>query len=361
MTSPFYEKRVIFRRDFIEIGNIDVFLEAVTIASACNKVLRKQFLKSETIGLIPAGGYSSNNKYSKKALMWLLHMEQVDDCQIMHARNGREYRLPELPHFGVDGYCAETRTVYEFLGCFYHWHTCQPYRDTPTVSEETLAERYERTMSRIEQITRSGYKVTVMWEFEFDEAGIVQQKPELLTHPVMYNTPLTTRDALYGGRTEAMCLHYKARDDETIEYCDIMSLYLYICKYGKFPTKPPLVHVGDTCKNVEACLKMEELMKCTIVPPKKLYHPVLHFRCNKKLLFCLCRKCVTEQNTRDECQHYTDSERALTETWVIDEVRLAVENGYKVLDIHEVFQYQVTQYDRATGEGAFSWTISIPS
>jgi len=39
----------IFWRDFIEIGNIEVFLEAVTVASACNKVLRKKFLKPETI------------------------------------------------------------------------------------------------------------------------------------------------------------------------------------------------------------------------------------------------------------------------------------------------------------------------
>jgi hypothetical protein len=59
----------------MEIGNIDVFFEAVTIASACNKVLRKKFLKFETTGLIPAGGYSANNRYSKKSLMWLLHME----------------------------------------------------------------------------------------------------------------------------------------------------------------------------------------------------------------------------------------------------------------------------------------------
>jgi hypothetical protein len=80
----------IFRKDFMEIGNIDLFLESVTIASACNKVLRKKFLKPETIGLIPAGGYSANNRYSKNALMWLLHMEQTDGCQIRHARNGRE-------------------------------------------------------------------------------------------------------------------------------------------------------------------------------------------------------------------------------------------------------------------------------
>jgi hypothetical protein len=73
-----------------------------------------------------------------------------------------------------------------------------------------------------------------------------------------------------------------------------MSLYPYICKYGKFTTGHPAVHVGDTCKDVEACLKMEGLMKCTIVPPKRLYHPVLPFRYNKKLLFCLCGTCVTE-------------------------------------------------------------------
>jgi len=84
----------IFRHDFMETGNIEVFLESVTIVSACNKVLRKKFLKHETTGLLAAGGYSANNIYSKKALMWLLHMEQADDCQIQHARNGREYRLP---------------------------------------------------------------------------------------------------------------------------------------------------------------------------------------------------------------------------------------------------------------------------
>jgi len=127
----------VFRREFLEIGNIEVFLEALTIASACNKVLRKKFLKPETIGLIPPGGYSANRRYSKKALMWLLHMERIDGCRIHHARNGREYRPPELPHYSVDGYCAETRTVYEFLGCYYHGCKCQPFRDVKTLTNDT--------------------------------------------------------------------------------------------------------------------------------------------------------------------------------------------------------------------------------
>jgi hypothetical protein len=94
----------VFRREFKQIGKIDVFLESITIASACNKVFPKRFPQPDTIGLIPTGGYSVNIRYSKKALMWLVYKEQTDKCKIRHVRNGREYRLPELPNLSVDGF-----------------------------------------------------------------------------------------------------------------------------------------------------------------------------------------------------------------------------------------------------------------
>ena len=62
-----------------------------------------------------------------------------------------------------------------------------------TLGEDTLAERYERTMTRIEQITKAGYTVTVMWECEFDTSKIVERKPQLLTHPLVSHSPLYTR------------------------------------------------------------------------------------------------------------------------------------------------------------------------
>jgi len=165
-----------------------------------------------------------------------MHMEQEDGVKIMHGRNGREYRVSELPHFSVDCYCTETKTIYEFNGCFHHGHTCQSFRDVTTSSGDMLAECYERTWSRLEQITREGYQVKIECECEFDESGIVRQKPELLNHPIVRQSPLRTRDALYGGRNETMRLHYKANDnDETIQYVDVMSLYSYICKYINFP------------------------------------------------------------------------------------------------------------------------------
>ena len=107
-----------------------------------------------------------------------------------------------------------------------------------------------------------------------------------------------------------------------------MSLYSYICKYFKFPIGHPIIHVGDACADIEACLKMEGLMKCKIVPTKDLYHPFLPYRFDKKLLFCVCRTCVLEHNVKRECQHLSDAERCLEGMCVIDEVRLAVAKGY---------------------------------
>jgi len=117
----------------------------------------------------------------------------------------------------------------------------------------------------------------------------VNQKPELLTHPIVEQSPLHMRDALYGGRTEAMRLHNKVKGNETLQYIDVMSLNSYICKYFKFLIGHPVIHVGVACKDKEACLRMDGLIKFSIVPPERLYHPVLPFRCNKKLLFYLCR------------------------------------------------------------------------
>jgi hypothetical protein len=38
-------------------------------------------------------------------------------------------------------------------------------------------------------------------------------------------------------------------------------------------------------------------------------------------------------------------------TWVLDEVRLAVEKGYLVVEVMEVYEYQVTQFNPATEKG----------
>ena len=109
--------------------------------------------------------------------------------------------------------------------------------------------------------------------------------------------------------------------------------------------------MGDECQDKESMSQKEGLLKCSILPPQRLYHPVLPFRCNGKLLFCLCVSCATERNLNDECHHETVSQRALTCTWVADEVRLAVQKGYEVIEVFEVYQCEVTHYDPQTRQG----------
>jgi len=60
---------------------------------------------------------------------------------------------------------------------------------------------------------------------------------------------------------------------------------------------------------------------------------------------------VDEHNAKSECRHLSDAERCLEGTWVLDEVRLAVAKGYKILEVLEVYEYEVTRYDPETGKG----------
>ena len=127
--------------EFIQIGKIEEFLESITIASACNKVHRKRFLKPDTNGLIPSGGYSGNVNYSNRDLMWLVYMEQTHDCTILHACNGPRTDCLNFPHLIMDGFCAETGNVYEFFGFYFYGHTCLAFCDVTALRKGALAER----------------------------------------------------------------------------------------------------------------------------------------------------------------------------------------------------------------------------
>ena len=50
---------------------------------------------------------------------------------------------------------------------------------------------------------------------------------------------------------------------------------------------------------------------------------------------------------RGQCLHFLDAERAISGTWVLEEVRLAVTKGYRIVEIHGVYEYALIQYDKA--------------
>lgn len=59
-----------------------------------------------------------------------------------------------------------------------------------------------------------------------------------------------------------------------------MILYPWVCKYFKFPIGHPTIHLQ--CDDIRAMLA-KGLVRCTVLPPRDLYHPVLPYRCNGRL------------------------------------------------------------------------------
>jgi hypothetical protein len=96
---------------------------------------------------------------------------------------------------------------------------------------------------------------------------------------------------------------------------------------------------------------MEGLIKCSVVPPRRLYRHVLPYTTTINYCFVYVGHAFSNGTYPENVDNLRDEERALTGTWDLDEVRLAVEKDYKTLDIYEVYEYQVTQYKRKTNEG----------
>ncbi|XP_032682820.1 uncharacterized protein LOC116849607 [Odontomachus brunneus] len=351
-----------YQKIFLDRENVCPFEECTTIASTCMKVFRKNFLREKEIGII--GGYRGANAQSRKALQWLLQMEYELGRSIIHAGRGRERRL--LEGTLVDGYYETEnpwqRHVLQFHGCF--WHECpecfRVNRDRPlsTVSrEDTIEARYERILATTRRLRKQGYVVTEKWECIFDRQ--LRENREIRefveNHPMLRNNPLEPREAFHGGRTENIITRYEVTGTEKIRYVDVCSLYPYVLKTGTFPLGHPDIYVDEECCaligaspdfNFDA---VEGLVRCRVLAPRDLFHPVLPYRVNGKLLFALCRSCC-ETFSQAACTH-DPADREFEGAWVSCELRKAIEKGYCVTSVSEIWSYEVTRYDPVTRRG----------
>lgn len=148
---------------------------------------------------------------------------------------------------------------------------------------------------------------------------------------VEFVPPLNPRDAFFAGRTNSMTLLYNIKESEQIRYVDVCSLYPWVNKYGTYPVGHPVV----VRENFEDVSTYEGIIKCKVLPPEGLFHPVLPYRVGAKLMFPLCRTCAEGLVSELTCEH-SDDERSLIGTWVSIELKKAIEKGYKVVEMFEV-------------------------
>ena len=225
-----------FHSQFHEICGFNPMVHCITIASACNVAYRKNWMPKNKIAIEPVCGWRSNHTQSHTALKWLYWEESKLHKtnhlpRIAHARNKGERRIVNGSKiYLVDGYDAQTRTVYEFQGCFYHGCLdCFPNRimKHPIHQNRTMRDVRQQTRSKIKELTALGYHVKEIWECEWN--GMQKTDPQLkaFVDKLDIVPPLNPREAFFGGRTNAIKLHHKVdeNENEKIEYRDIISLY----------------------------------------------------------------------------------------------------------------------------------------
>ena len=105
--------------DSTDLG-VDPFRIAITLASLCNHIYRRNFMETNSIAVIPENGYNPKQNSSKKALQWLQFISSRENIFIQSIGNLGEYRVG---HYHLDGICETNKTIYEFYGCY--WHGCK--------------------------------------------------------------------------------------------------------------------------------------------------------------------------------------------------------------------------------------------
>ena len=242
-----------------------------------------------------ADGDRRGDVQSVKALKWLCHVEKESGIRLRTALS------PEGEAFivraKVDGYDESTRTVYQFHGCYCHGcSTCFPSNHfCPSARGKRMEDLRETTRLRTQALREAGHEVVEVWEHEWDEA-VKSHSEWTFPSSLEHRDPLIPRQALMGGRTNAVKLYYRCPPESKVQYVDFTSLYPSVQRDGgAYPLGHPAI--VTEFEKVEDALRYFGLHKVKVLPPRNLYFPVLGTHWDGKLYFTLCRSCMVEQRT----------------------------------------------------------------
>ena len=229
----------------------------------------------------------------------------------------------------VDGYDVENRVVYQFHRCFYHGcmrcYSSDDYNSILNMSFGRLkANRFCYALS------------DTTWEHDYKKENNIG-KSMISSALLKFDKylPLRSRQALYGGRTYPIWLKKTCVGAGKINYVDFTSLYPSVQKDFSFPIGHPSILISKECDEVDFD-QFCGLIKCDILPLKNLYFPVLPCKFNGKLFFTLCRSCV---HLNADC-HHSDEERTLTGVWCSPEIKKALEMGYEMKNVYQIYKYE---------------------
>ena len=98
---------------------------------------------------------------------WFCHIFNKND-QIAKLSEITTGRQKKIDCFSVDGTCYHCYTVFEAMGCYYHYCPCQEERPSLTDTDiKRGVEKRQQDEMRRGYIQQKGYEIVDMWECEW--------------------------------------------------------------------------------------------------------------------------------------------------------------------------------------------------
>ncbi|KAK3745079.1 hypothetical protein QZH41_002614 [Actinostola sp. cb2023] len=341
-----------FRDLYVTLFRVDPFQECVTLAGTCLTVLKKNYLQKNVLAVVPPLGYRHRDVQSIEAMEWLWSLGRRPRMRWRGHQDGEATILGAK----VDGYDPINRTVYQYHGCIFHGcpRCFQQKRNRiyfPT--GRTMEDLYDGTAARTRAMREAGYRVLEQWGHEW---AVEREKHRPFPDWINDQTPILPREALMGGRTNAITLHATTESllVDRIRYIDVVSLYPAVMWEEEFPVGHPELYFGDRLPPLAECRvgvltgTWCGLVRCEVDPPRQLYFPVLPQIIRQKLMFSLCTACASTEPEAEEdevpavrvCNHDA-RQRRMKGVWTTVELKRALERGYVLHAVHEAWLYGV--------------------
>lgn len=323
-----------FRHLFMETQGLDPTSRCFTLPSVGSESFRATELQPNTLGVTPVKNYGNRGKNSFAGRAWL-------DVKQKENRNEEIIREYKVGKYYADGMICENwepKIAFEFYGCAFHGHNCGINFDR---------KKAEKTKEKEDYYRRRNIQLIKIYQCEWEKYLRSNTTPQGLKnyykrryeyYQEMTNNGLylPIRKALHGGRTNNLKFCHIKGNNESIEYLDVVSEYPFVLRDRPFPIGHPKV-ISENFENINNYFGF---ITAKVLPPKRLYLPVLPMNINDKLLYPLCNKCATNQN--QETCNCTDEERCITSMFTSVELQKAITLGYKIIKIYQVLHYERT-------------------
>jgi hypothetical protein len=273
-------------------------------------------------GIVSIGKTQRGGKCTD-AILWLYELQQQQPETIFYLGNCLREYYDFASQFPIDGYCPELGQIFLFLDCEY-WG-CPMCMQEYVEFNHKLPKRNLYTSDVRDMLTRTLHdlhrqyrKVVTIWSHEYHSS---LKDPKLIEMSRLF----TPAECFYGGRTEVFQLYANADlKEKEIHYYDVTSLYPSVYAHHPLPLGKPIHLIGNFINKSRfhptATDRYYGFAKISVIPRKSDLIGLLPKRDEKsgRLFFPVL---------------------PMTGCWFTSEIYLAMQNGYEVTEIYEIYHW----------------------